>query len=114
MSRLAPVGLVFGAALADQAGAHSLAFDALLVAVPLTAIAALGTVADRVDGKAEAAQTYLWGLALGLLLLATALRAPAVGDASVPAMARSSLLACVAVFCVQALAALASELRGSR
>jgi hypothetical protein len=38
-----------------------------------------------------------------------------VGDASVPAVARSALIACVLVFCLQALAALAAELRaGSR
>jgi hypothetical protein len=114
MPRLAPIALVFAAALADQAGAHSLAFDALLVAVPLTAVAGLRTVADHLDGKAESAQTYLWGAALALLLVATAVRAPALGDATVPALARSALLACVAVFCVQALAALASDLRDSR
>jgi hypothetical protein len=113
MPRLAPIALVFRAALADQAGAHSLAFDALLVAVPVTAVAALRTIAERVDGKAEPVQTYLWGAALALLLLATAVRAPALGDAAVPAVARSALLACVAVFCAQAIAALASELRRS-
>jgi hypothetical protein len=113
VSRLAPIALVFGAALFDQAGAHSLAFDALLVAVPLTAVAGLRTVADRVDGKVDQAQTYLWGVALVLLLLATAARAPALGDGAVPAFARSALLACIAVFCLQAIAALADELRSS-
>jgi hypothetical protein len=111
MPRLAPIALVFGAALADQAGSHTLAFYALLVAVPASAVAALYTVADRVDGKAEPVQTYLWGAALALLLISTALRAPALGDSTVPAVARSALLACVAVFCAQAVAALASELR---
>ncbi|MDP9308373.1 MAG: hypothetical protein M3P15_08695 [Actinomycetota bacterium] len=109
--RLLPFALVFGAALADQHGAHALAFYALLVAVPLTAIAGLRSVSDRLDGKAEQAQAYVWAVVLALLLVATAARSPSVGDASVPATARSALIACVVVFCLQALAALASELR---
>jgi hypothetical protein len=109
--RLLPLALVFGAALADQAGAHALAFDALLVAVPVTAIAGLRTVSDRVDGKTDQTQTYVWGVVLALLLVATASRAPSVGDPSVPPVARSALIACVFVFCLQALAALAAELR---
>jgi hypothetical protein len=109
--RLSPIALVLAAALADHFGAHTLAFDALLVAVPVTAIAGLRSVADRLDGKAEPTHAYAWALVLAFLLVATAARAPSVGDASVPAVARSALIACVVVFCVQALAALGSELR---
>ena len=111
MGRYAPLAFVFAAGLADQAGAHVFAFNALLIAVPLTAVAALRTVAERVDGRAEPWQAYSWGAALALLLLATAVRAPALADASVPSVARSALLACIGVFCLQALAALAAELR---
>jgi hypothetical protein len=111
MARYAPLALVFTAGLADQAGAHVLAFNALLVAVPLAAVAALRTVADRVDGSAEPWQAYSWGAALALLLLATAVRAPALADPTVPSVARSALLACIGIFCLQALAALATELR---
>jgi hypothetical protein len=50
---------------------------------------------------------------LGLLLVATAARAPSVGDSSVPAVARSALIACVVLFCLQALTALAAEIRDS-
>jgi hypothetical protein len=81
--------------------------------VPLTAIAGLRSVADRLDGKAEPAHVVAWALMLGLLLVATAARAPSVGDSSVPAVARSALIACIVVFCLQALAALAAELRDS-
>jgi hypothetical protein len=101
------------AALADHFGAHALAFNALLLAVPLTAIAGLRSVADRLDGKADPAHVLGWALMLGLLLVATAARAPSVGDSSVPAVARSALIACIVVFCLQALAALAAELRDS-
>jgi hypothetical protein len=111
MSRLAPLALVFAAVVADGAGAHALAFDALLVAVPVTAVAGLSTVAARVDGTAERAQAYFWGVALALLLVATAARAPALGDGSVPPVARSALLACIGVFCLQAVARLAAELK---
>ena len=109
--RLAPVALVFGAALADHFGSHTLAFDALLLSVPVTAIAGLRTVSDRLEGKAEQAQVYAWAIVLALLLVATAARAPALGDGSVPTVAHSALLACLAVICLQALGALARELR---
>jgi hypothetical protein len=48
---------------------------------------------------------------LALLLVATAARAPSVGASSVPAVARSALIACIVLFCLQAVAALAAELR---
>ncbi len=111
INRLAPIALVLAAALADHFGAHSIAFDFLLLAVPVTAIAGLRSVSERLDGKSNPAHPYGWAVVLGLLLIATAVRAPAVGDPSVPAVARSALVACVVVFCVQALGALAAELR---
>jgi hypothetical protein len=104
---------VLGAALADHFGAHTFAFDLLLVAVPVTAIAGLRAVSDRLEGNVDEATAYVWALVLGLLLIATAARAPSLGDPSVPAVARSALIACVVVFCLQAVAALAKELRGS-
>jgi hypothetical protein len=114
INRLAPIALVLAAALADHLGAHTIAFDALLLAVPVTAIAGLRSVSERLDGKGGPIHVYAWGVVLALLLVATAARAPAVGDASVPTVARSALLACVVVFCLQALAALAAELRAPR
>jgi hypothetical protein len=108
---MSPIALVLAAALADHFGAHTLAFDALLLAVPVTAIAGLRSVADRLDGKADPTHAFAWALVLAFLLVATAARAPSVGAPSVPAVARSALIACVVVFCLQALAALAGELR---
>jgi hypothetical protein len=109
--RLAPPALVLAAVLADHRGAHGLAFDALLVAVPVTAVAGLAWVSDRLEGRAAPVQAWICALVLGLLLLATAARAQALGDSSVPPLARSALFACVVVFCLQAFAALALELR---
>jgi hypothetical protein len=111
INRLAPIALVLTAAFADHLGAHTIAFDFLLLAVPVTAIAGLRSVSERLDGKSTPAHAYGWAIVLALLLVATAARAPAVGDPSVPAVSRSALIACVVVFCVQALGALAAELR---
>lgn len=99
------------AAFADHLGDHTIAFDFLLLAVPLTAIAGLRSVSERLDGKRAPAHAYGWAVVLALLLVATAARAPAVGDPAVPAVARSALIACVVVFCLQAMGALAAELR---
>jgi hypothetical protein len=103
MARVTTVGLVLAAALADHVGAHTLAFYSLLLAVPSAVIAGLHELGER--------SAYLWGLVLGLLLLTTASRAPALADAHVPPLARSALMGCIAVFCLQALAALEAELR---
>jgi hypothetical protein len=83
----------------------------LLLAVPVTAIAGLHSISDGLDGKADQGHAYVWALVLALLLVAAAARAPSVGDPSVPAVARSALIACIVLFCLQALAALAGELR---
>ena len=48
--RAIPVGLVIAAAAADGAGAHRLAFYALLLAVPAAAAAALEAFGHVLDG----------------------------------------------------------------
>jgi hypothetical protein len=99
------------AAAADGAGAHALAFYALLAAVPATAVAALDAFGELLEGDRTHLHAALWALALALIVAGAAVRAPAVAEGAVPALARSSLLACLAIFCVQALAALGRELR---
>src|SRR5205085_11956275 len=108
---MSPIALVLGAALADHFGAHSLAFDALLLAVPVTAIAGLRSVADRLDGKAEPTHAFAWALVLAFLLVATAARAPSVGGPAVPAGARAAVIAGVRRFVRQAPAAPAGGAR---
>jgi hypothetical protein len=49
---------------------------------------------------------------LALVVVGAAVRAPAVTEGAVPGLARSALLACLAIFCVQAAVAAAAELRG--
>ena len=109
--RAIPVGLVIGAAAADGAGAHGLAFYALLLAVPTAAVAALDAFGAVLDGAQEHLHAVLWAAVLLLLVVGAAVRAPEVTEGSVPALGRSALLACLAVFCIQAVAAAAAELR---
>jgi hypothetical protein len=109
--RAIPVGLVVAAAAADGAGAHELAFYALLLAVPAAAVAALDTFGELLDGTRDHLYALLWTVVLGLIVVGAAARAPAATGGAVPALARSALLACLAIFCVQAIVSLAAELR---
>jgi hypothetical protein len=109
--RAIPIGLVIAAAAADGAGAHELAFYALLMAVPAAAVVALAEFGEVLEGAGDQLRAVLWALVLALVVLGAAARAPAVTEGAVPSLARSTLLACLAVFCVQAVVALAAELR---
>jgi hypothetical protein len=88
-----------------------LAFYALLLAVPVAAVAALEAFGRVLDGRREHVHALLWTVVLGLLVAGCAVRAPAVAEGSVPALGRSALLACLLVFCVQAAVSAAGELR---
>jgi hypothetical protein len=105
------VGLVIAAAAADGAGAHGLAFYALLLAVPAAAVVALDAFGHVLDAGTDHLHLLLWTLVLGLVVVGAAVRAPAVTEGVVPALARSALLGCLAVFCVQAAVAVAGEFR---
>jgi hypothetical protein len=109
--RAIPVGLVIAAAAADGAGVHGLAFYALLLAVPAAAVAALDAFGRVLDGEDEHLPALLWTIVLALVVVGSAVRAPAVTEGVVPALGRSALLACLAVFCVQAVVAAGQELR---
>jgi len=105
------VGLVIAAAAADGAGFHALAFYALLLAVPAAAVAALEAFGRVLDGADEHLHALLWTIVLALVVVGAAARAPAVTEGAVPTAARSALLGCLAVFCVQAVVAAAAEFR---
>lgn len=109
--RAIPVGLVIAAAAADGAGSHTVAFYALLLAVPAAAVAALEAFGRVLDGANEQLHALLWAVVLALVVVGCAVRAAAVADGAVPGLARSALLACLGVFCVQAAASAARELR---
>ena len=99
------------AAAADGAGAHTLAFYALLLAVPALAAAVLAELGELLDGAHAHLHASLWAAVLALTVTGAASRAPDVSRDLVPGLARSTLLACLGIFCVQAVVAVATELR---
>jgi hypothetical protein len=104
--------LVAIAAIADGHGAHGYALDALLAAVPFTAvasIAAFGAYLDRRDDAVIALQALLWGAVLVLLLLSCEVRSSAIRG--VPPLAVSSLVACLGIFAIKVTVAVAPYAR---
>jgi hypothetical protein len=104
--RIAPALLVAIAAIADSEGAHGLAFDALVLAVPLAAVAGLGSFGEYLDSRGSAVagfQAALWGVAVVLLVLSCSVRSHALHG--VPPLAVTSVVACLGVFAVKALVA---------
>jgi hypothetical protein len=97
-----PAVLVTIAAIADARGAHGLALDALLAAVPFAAvcaIAAFGGYLDRREDPVVALQALLWALSLVLLLVSCEARSSAING--VPPLAVSSLVACLGIFAIK-------------
>lgn len=107
--RLSSVLLVLGAALADAAGLHALAYYALVAAVPVVALAALNALGDVLDGSAASPHdrgvAALSALALPFVLLGTAVRAPLLSDGPPPAIGVTAVVAALAIFAAQALVA---------
>jgi hypothetical protein len=106
--------LVVTAAIADRGGAHGLAFDAILLAVPLTAVAGLASFGDYLERGAAGADVVLSALALVLTVVAAAARAPAIAEGVVPPLAQAALVGCLVVFCAQALVSVFAELERER
>ncbi|MGB2875484.1 MAG: hypothetical protein WBB76_08425 [Gaiellaceae bacterium] len=106
-----PVALVIAAAAADGARVHGLAFYALLAAVPAAAIAALDAFGHLLEGTAGRLPVALWSAVLGLTVVGAAVRAPMLSEGAVPTLGRTAVVACLALFCLQALVALAAEFR---
>ncbi|HEV2712716.1 MAG TPA: hypothetical protein VGU26_06450 [Gaiellaceae bacterium] len=111
--QLGPAALVVAAGLADAAGRSDLAFYALLAAVPIIAMAALGAYGDvvTVDGPAPASvslQALLWGVGLVLVTASAAVRAPAF-DSVAPTAGGTTLTLCLAVVGLQGAVAVARE-----
>jgi hypothetical protein len=103
------------AAFADARGAHGLAFDALLGAVPFAAVSALVGFGDylerrRADSLAGV-QALLWTLATGLLVLSCAARSPATETQALPPLGASALVGCLAVLALKVFVAVAPQLR---
>ena len=105
--RLASISLVLGAALADAAGEHSLAYYALVAAVPVVAVTALSGLGDVLYGSAaephDRGIAMLSALALPFVLLGTAVRAPLLSEGPPPAIGVTVVVLALVIFAVQAL-----------
>ena len=95
--RLLPGLLVVAAAIADSNGAHGLARDALLGALPFAAVAALVTFGDYLDSRTPASglQALCSGGIVCLLVLSCAVRSGSAHGA--PPLAISSLVGVLAL-----------------
>ena len=109
--RWIPVALVIAAAAADGAGAHGVAFYALLATVPAAAVAALQAYGEALEDARSRVHALLWAVVLALTVIGAAARAPALAEGSVPAIGRTAVVACLAIFCAEAVAGLVAELR---
>ena len=112
--RALPALLVLVAAFADGRGAHGLAFNALLGAVPFAAVSALvgfGEYLEQRENSVAGLQALLWTLATGLLVLSCAARSPATETHALPPLGASALVGCLAVLALKAFVAIAPQLR---
>lgn len=107
--RALPALLAVVAAVADSRSSHALAFDALIAAVPFTAVAALSAfdayLSDR-DRAFVGPQALLWALALTLLVLSCAARSPATQMDTLPPLGASALAALLVVYAAKVLLAI--------
>jgi hypothetical protein len=94
--------VVLGVALADATGDHRLAFYALVAAIPPLAIAAMDAFGEYLEG-ASGVRALAWAVALALAVASSAIRGQVPGEQSVPAVAVSALLACLALVWAQAM-----------
>jgi hypothetical protein len=112
--RALPALLAVIAAAADARGAHGLAFDALLAAIPFTAVTALICFGEYLEHRARSfggLQSLLWGLALAFLVLSCAARSPAAETQTLPPLGASALVACLVVFALKLVLAGVPHLR---
>ena len=112
--RALPAVLVVIAAFADARGAHGLAFNALLGAIPFAAVSALVGFGEYLEKREDAVaglQALLWTLAVALLVLSCAARSPATETHALPPLGASALVGCLAVLAIKVCVAVAPQLR---
>ena len=109
ITRFLTIALVVTAALADAAGAHGLAYYALVAAVPLAAVAALLALGAILDGSAaeplDRTLAALSALVVPLLVLGTSVRAPLLAGGPPAALGVTCVVVCLALLALQTLLA---------
>lgn len=110
--RVLPVLFVALAAIADASGAHRLAADALIAALPFAAVAALVTFGGYIDSGAgsDAFQSICSAAIVVMLVISCAVRNSALHG--VPPLGKSSLVAVVCLFVVKGVVAAMPRLTG--
>ena len=97
--------LVLGAVLANVQQSRTVALYLLLAALPAVAIAALSFFGDLVEGSADAEAGALYvgltGLALLLVVIATAAQANTLDHAAVPALGSTAMVAALGLLGLQ-------------
>ncbi len=110
--RVLPALLVTLAAIADSRGFHGLAFDALLVAIPFAAVAALAAFGSYLEVREDAVaalQALLSGLVVPLLVVSCMVRSAALHG--IPPLAVTTVVACLVIFTVKVTVAAAPYAR---
>jgi hypothetical protein len=104
--------MICAAEVADVEGAHGLARDALLAALPFAAVGALVVLGDFIESPRSSSglRAICAGAMVCMLVLSCAVRSGA-GDGAVPPLAISSL---VAVLCLLALQAVCAAVPGAK
>lgn len=100
------------AAIADSRGSHGAAFNALLVAVPFAAVAALSAFAAYLEAREDAVvalQALLSGFVVFLLVVSCMVRSAALEG--VPPLGVTTVFACLVIYVVKVTAAAAPYAR---
>ena len=120
-ARVLPACLLLAALLADGSGNHEVAYWLVVAAVPaaagsmLSLFGSLADVAPHTDEETRRrALTTFASLALGLIVLAAAVRSPAELDETVPALGTSALAAALCRYACQAVVAVGTQLGALR
>jgi hypothetical protein len=99
-SRLLPLGLVIAALAAGAADLRQLALYLGLLAVPPAAGAAFVAISDALEGRPALLRACTNGLALTLVVVASAVRENAAHGAAVPPLAAYALVAALLAYLV--------------
>lgn len=102
-SRLLPLCFVAAALAAGEGNLGGLAFYVGLLAVPPAAAAAFVAISDALEGRPARLRAVANGLALLLVVVASAVRSGAPHGAAVPSLATFALLTALAAYALPAL-----------
>ncbi|HET7566857.1 MAG TPA: hypothetical protein VFJ91_02625 [Gaiellaceae bacterium] len=103
-SRLLPLSLAAVALAAEAGGLARLALYLGLIAVPPAAAAAFVSVSDALEGRPALLRAVTNGLALTLVVVASAVRENAAHGAGVPPLATYALVGALAAYLVPVVA----------